>query len=229
MKNEAEIVHDLALPGPVRDTYFSGVVLEKTPTGDRPVAGAAVRRLRAGLQQLNPSIADHEGRFRMLRAPGEQSLYGVSPDRSLAGLMPLPAEADNVRFVIARAPRISGRVIDSNGTPQPARSLIFRIDSSPNVARSGHQVFGTGTDDQGLFKVSAAPVGSYVEVSVHYPSKAQLGHTAHRRQIRGFRHGLDRDPGLDRSRGETRKVDRHFVSCPCGHFPWLSIRKEQSH
>ena len=80
----------------------------------------------------------------MLRAPGEQTLYGVSPDRSLAGLMPLPAEADNVRLVISKAPRISGRVIDSNGTPQAARSLIFRIDSGPNIARSGHQEFGTG-------------------------------------------------------------------------------------
>ena len=48
VKNEAEIVRDLALAGSVRDTYFSGVVLEKTPAGDRPVARAAVRSLRAG-------------------------------------------------------------------------------------------------------------------------------------------------------------------------------------
>ena len=107
----------------------------------------------------------------MLRAPREQTLYGVSPDRSLAGLMPLSAEADNVRLVIARAPRISGRVIDSNGTPQAGRSLIFKINSGSDVARSGHQDFGTGTDDQGRFKVSAAPVGSYVEVSVLYPRR----------------------------------------------------------
>jgi beta-lactamase regulating signal transducer with metallopeptidase domain len=172
VNNEAEIVRDLALAGTVRNTYFSGVVLEKTPTGDRPVAGAAVRTLRAGLNNSSsPSTADDQGRFRMLRIPGEQSLYGVSPDRSLAGLMPLAAEADNVRLVISKAPMISGRVIDSNGTPQAGRSLIFKINSGSDVARSGHQDFGTGTDDQGRFKVSAAPVGSYVEVSVLYPRR----------------------------------------------------------
>jgi hypothetical protein len=173
VKNEAEIVRDLALAGSVRDTYFSGVVLEKTPQGDRPVARAAVRTLRAGLNNSSsPSTADDQGRFRMLRIPGEQSLYGVSPDRSLAGLMPLAAEANNVRLVISKAPMISGRVINSNGTPQAGRSLIFRIDSGSDVARSGHQEFGTGTDDQGRFKMSAAPVGSYVEVSVLYRMRA---------------------------------------------------------
>ena len=67
----------------LRDTYFSGVVLEKTPQGDRPVARAHVRTLRAGLNNSSsPSNADHEGRFRMLRAPGECStLYGASPER----------------------------------------------------------------------------------------------------------------------------------------------------
>ena len=173
VKNEAEIVRDLALAGSVRDTYFSGVVLEKTPTGDRPVAGAAVRRLRAGLNNSSvPSTADHEGRFRMLRVPGEQTLYGVSPDRSLAGLMPLPAEADNVRLVLAKAPTITGRVIDSGGTPQAGRSLC---GASGSIAGPGCRPFGapgwigTRTDDQGRFKVSTAPVGSYVEVSVPYP------------------------------------------------------------
>ena len=57
VNNEAEIVRDLALAGTVRDTYFSGVVLEKTPAGDRPVAGAAVRtstsRARKQLQPIN--------------------------------------------------------------------------------------------------------------------------------------------------------------------------------
>lgn len=108
----------------------------------------------------------------MLGVPGEQTLYGASPDRSLAGLMPLPAEADKVRLVISKPPMIRGRVIDSNGTPQTGRSLIFRIDSGSDEARSGHQVFGTGTDDQGRFKVSGAPAGAYVEVSVLYRMRA---------------------------------------------------------
>ena len=49
---------------------------------------------------------------------------------------------------------ITGRVVDSNGMPQAGRSLMFKINSGPDVAHSGHQDFGTGTDDQGRFKVS---------------------------------------------------------------------------
>ena len=157
----------------IRETYFSGVVLEKTPTGDRPVARAAVRTLRAGLNNSSsPSTADAQGRFRMLRVPGEQALYGVSPDHS-RGLMPLAADADSVRLVMSKAaPMITGRVVDSNGMPQAGRSLMFKINSGPDVAHSGHQDFGTGTDDQGRFKVSGAPLGAYVEVSVLYRMRA---------------------------------------------------------
>jgi hypothetical protein len=105
----------------------------------------------------------------MLGSPGEQTLYGVSPDRSLAGLMPLPAEAENVRLVINKAPGITGRVIDSSGTPQAGLSMLYRIESGLNIARSGRKDFGTQTDGRGQFRVSGVPVGSYVEVSVLYP------------------------------------------------------------
>ena len=68
VKNEAEIVRDLALQGPVRETYFSGVVLEKN-AHRRPA-----RRRGIGLPlarcQLS-SQADDQGRFQMERTPGE--------------------------------------------------------------------------------------------------------------------------------------------------------------
>jgi len=169
VKQEAEIVRDLALKGPARETYFSGVIIEKTPTGDRPVARATVHRLRAGFDgTYNSSRADDEGRFRMLRTPGEWILYATSPERSLAGLMPPPAEVDNVRFVISKAPRLTGRVIDANGTPQAARNVGVRIDSGPDFARAGHLGFGIRTDDQGRFTVTTAPVGSQGELSVFH-------------------------------------------------------------
>ena len=63
----------------------------------------------------------------MLRVPGEQSLYGVSPDRSLAGLMPSsPRSQTTCVWSSPRRPMISGRVIDSNGTPQAARTVIVQ-------------------------------------------------------------------------------------------------------
>ncbi len=169
VKNEAEIVRDLALEGPARETYLSGVVIEKTPTGDRPVPRATVRRLRVGHDgTYNPSIADDQGRFRMLRTPGEWILYAASGDRSLAGLMPLPAEAGNVGLVVSKAPKLTGRLIDSDGTPQAARGVDVRIDSGPDFARAGHLGFGTRTDDHGWFTVRLAPVGSQGEIAVYH-------------------------------------------------------------
>ena len=110
--------------------------------------------------------------------------FGLRPDRSLAGLMPLAAEADNVSVVVSRAPMISGRVIDSHGTPRAARPVAVRIDTGPDFARAGHQFFLLGTDDQGRFKVSAAaPVGSQGEVSV---SHQERGNSRTPRTVVGF-------------------------------------------
>jgi hypothetical protein len=167
VKNEAEIVRNLALGGPARETYLSGVVIEKTPTGDRPVARATIFRLRVGSDgSYNSSRADDQGRFRMLKAPGGWIVYAVS--EGLAGLMPLPAESDNVTLVVSKAPAITGRVIDSNGTPQPARSVGVRIDSGPRFGSAGHLGTLTRTDDQGRFILRLAPVGSEGELSVFH-------------------------------------------------------------
>jgi hypothetical protein len=174
VKNEVEIVRDLALTGFGRDTYFNGVVIEKTPTGDRPVARATIRRMVAGLGSYSPSRADEEGRFRMMRVHGESILHAESRDRSLAGMMALASEADNGSLVVSSAPKITGRVIDTNGKVQAHRSMGVRIESGPHFAGSGHLDFGISTDDQGRFTVSTAPVGSRVEVSVNYLKRVNL-------------------------------------------------------
>jgi beta-lactamase regulating signal transducer with metallopeptidase domain len=167
VKNEAEVVRDLALKGPARETYLTGVVIEKTPAGDRPIARATIFRLRVGSDgSYNSSRADEQGRFRILRAPGEWILYALS--EGLAGLMPLPAESDNVTLVVSRAPTLTGRVIDSNGTPQVARHVSWRIDSGPRFGTAGHFGSLTKTDEQGRFTLRIAPIGSQGELSVFH-------------------------------------------------------------
>ena len=44
VKAEPELVHDLALKNSPRETFVNGLVVEKTPAGERPVAGAGVYR-----------------------------------------------------------------------------------------------------------------------------------------------------------------------------------------
>ena len=170
VKNEAEIVRDLALEGPARGTYLSGVVIEKTPAGDRPVPRTTVYGLRAGFPGRH-SIADDQGRFRISRPPGEWYLYAASRERSLAGLMPVAATSDNVPMVVSKAPAITGRVIDSNGATVASRLLRVRIDTGPDIARAGHLDREPMTDDQGRYSVSAAPVGAHIEVSVSHQEK----------------------------------------------------------
>jgi hypothetical protein len=167
VKHEAEIVIDIALKGPSRETYLSGVVIEKTPNGDRPVARARVSSLRAGFPGRF-SIADEQRRFRLMRVPGEWYLYGDSRERSLGGFMRVTAGADNVTLVVSKAPTITGRVIDSAGKPQSARYVGVRIDTGPDVVRAGRRHGTLTTDEQGRYELSAVSVGSFVELSVSH-------------------------------------------------------------
>ncbi len=170
VKNEAEVVRDLALKGPARETYLSGVVIEKTPTGDRPVPRTTVSGLRAGFPGRY-SIADDQGRFQLLRTPGELYLYAANYEHSLAGLTSVPAGAGNVTLVVSKPPVITGRVIDSHGTPQAARLLGVRIATRPDLVRAGSLELRPMTDEQGRYNVSAAPVGAHIEVSVSHQEK----------------------------------------------------------
>jgi hypothetical protein len=85
--------------------------------------------------------------------------------------MPVTAAAANVSLVVCKTPAITGRVIDSNGTPQAARFIAVRIDTGPDVARTGRLDLLPMTDEQRRYNVLAAPVGSYVEVSVSHQEK----------------------------------------------------------
>jgi hypothetical protein len=82
--------------------------------------------------------------------------------------MPVTEATDSVTLVISKAPKITGRVIDSNGIPQAARLIALSIDTGPDVARAGRLDRRPTTDAQGRYNVSAAPVGSHVEASVSH-------------------------------------------------------------
>ncbi len=103
--------------------------------------------------------------------PVSGTFYAANRERSLAGLMPVEAGANNVSLVVSKEPTITGRVIDSNGTPQAARLLAVRIDTGPDIARAGRLDRQPTTDEQGRYSVWAAPVGSHIEVSVSHQEK----------------------------------------------------------
>ena len=96
VQNQEEIVHDLAIKARARETYLSGVVVEKTATGERPVGGAlAFRWPVCGLPRT-----DEQGRFMVERTPGETTFYTFCPASRSPASLPFPP-ALKVRKLIA--------------------------------------------------------------------------------------------------------------------------------
>ncbi len=113
VKDEPEIVRDLTMKGPRREIYFTGVVVEKTATGERPIPRASV--CRWPVRQLYKT--DEQGRFQMERTGSDVTLYAFDPGRSIAGFTTVSTGTENVKLVLADTATITGRVIDSNGRP----------------------------------------------------------------------------------------------------------------
>ena len=112
--NEPEIVRDLVADARAPETYIKGVVVEKTPTGDRPVAGALTFRWPV----YGAHKTDQEGRFMVEQTPGETTLYAYSPGKGLAGFATVAAGAENARVVVSPTGTVKGRVVDSSGKPR---------------------------------------------------------------------------------------------------------------
>ncbi len=164
---EAEIVRDMVLGGSARQTFFSGVVIESTPAGERPLAQARVYNCGVGTSG-GSSLTDAGGRFRMLRTPGEHILYAIA-ENGLAGFTPLDDKADDVKVIVSQTTTVSGRVIDSDGKPLPRQRVGVALASGRLFfLKSLYFRFGINTDERGGFMVKGAPVGSVGELSVFH-------------------------------------------------------------
>lgn len=171
VKAEPELVHDLALKNSPRATFINGLVVEKTPIGERPVAGAWVYR-HVIASSSSPSLADDEGRFRIIRLPGESILY-ARVRNGMAGFAPCPEKGDTVKVVVAPATTLSGRVVDSDGKPVAGHmvGVAFARDGG-DFLKSLHHAFRIDTDEQGRFVVKGVPVGAVGDITVYHRSDA---------------------------------------------------------
>jgi len=166
VKNEAEIVRDLSTKGSARPTFFSGLVIQKTASGDRPINKAWVFRWPVDGRYFT----DAEGRFAMERqTSGETMLYAFCPDKGLAGFVSLSTEADNVTVVVSQTGTVTGRVIDSNGKPWAKQRIRVELAKGPYSVSTAHfAVSALMTDDQGRFTYKDGPVGSAGEFSAFH-------------------------------------------------------------
>jgi beta-lactamase regulating signal transducer with metallopeptidase domain len=172
VKNEADLVYDLAAQVPAIETFIKGVVIESTALGDRPVAGALAFRWPV----YSASRTDEHGTFMVERPTGETIFYAYCPDRRLAGFTRvLPADTNNVKVLVSQTGTVTGRVVDSNGKARANQRIGVRLTNG----KSRHYEFNASsvvTDEQGRFTYKDGPVGSAGEfVAYHRNDPTTIG------------------------------------------------------
>ncbi len=163
---------------------LSGVV--RTADG-KPVSGAIVHGQSRTEVTHGPVEArtDAQGRFKAERWRDAMDLYVRHDQRSLAGLVKLGEDDDEVLVTVAPAARITGRMMDADDKPLPGITvycmLTFGMESTPAIVtidRNGKQIVqaprpihrGTNlivtTDRDGHFAVGGVLIGSQCKIEV---------------------------------------------------------------
>jgi beta-lactamase regulating signal transducer with metallopeptidase domain/protocatechuate 3,4-dioxygenase beta subunit len=166
VRDEPEIVRDLVADNGTQRTekFLSGVVIEKTPTGDRPVAGALAFRWPV----TGAHRTDSEGRFIVDQTPGETTLFAFSPGKKLAGFAIVPDGADSARVFVSRTATITGRVVTSDGKPHAKQRIRVQVARDQYAASPRFAVWGIVTDEEGRFTFEDAPVRSVGEIEAFH-------------------------------------------------------------
>ena len=167
VSSEAEIVRDLSAVAWPAQRVLTGVVVVKTPQGERPVPRATVYPLSTGQYGSAPSPADEQGRFRVRHWP-RSVIYAKGEQGALAGLLTVPEQVDDVKLILAPAVKVSGRVVDTSGRPWANRWVEVKQDFGSDPAESAHWRFRTRTDEQGRFSLAGVPVGTGGEFSAYH-------------------------------------------------------------
>jgi hypothetical protein len=180
VKDETEIVRDIALASSRATRTLRGIVIERTPAGDRPVDGAVVGMVTVGRRASSGScVANDRGEFVIEWIPREMAAC-ARDRRGYLGFVRVGPKDEHVTIVVAPTPEITGRLIDPSGKPYESRRVGFVLKLDPSsdrpVERGGLSVL---TDDAGRFKFRSGPVGSEGEVSVYHggPSRTPV-HTS---------------------------------------------------
>ncbi|HZU39075.1 MAG TPA: hypothetical protein VFA18_24330 [Gemmataceae bacterium] len=133
-----------------------------TDSGGKPIAHAHIwgesinQPSHAGFQ----AVADRKGYFQTERWRDAMNLYARSPDGSLAGLMIIKDDDDNVQLSLSPAITVQGRIVD-HGKPQEGVNIACRLDST-----QGMHPLRERTDAAGRFRVAGMIVGTHCTVFV---------------------------------------------------------------
>ena len=158
-----EIVHDFKMPRPEKGPFTATVVDAK----GRPVAGAVLNGhyvLRSRGRRFPSSKSDARGVVRVERALDPLLLHAETPDRSLAGIARVDAEATEARIVVEPTAAASGRIVDAEGEPIAGRELSYEIRARVGSTRDDLfaylSVGKVTTDGGGRFTLGGLVVGA---------------------------------------------------------------------
>ena len=181
VKQEAEIVRDVTLEVPTPEKTFKGIVVEKTATGERPVAQARIVVWPLG--SSGGWRTDDQGRFEFMRKTGELLLLAYSEEEGLASFSSVPADRDNATLIISKAATITGRIVDTDGKPR-ARNRVG-IWLGPLDDYSSRLGVSFLCDEQGRFTFRGAPPRSHGEISAPHDRDGR-GRTTRSRTVAPF-------------------------------------------
>jgi hypothetical protein len=154
----------VSLTAPAPRTFMSGIVVEKTPTGERPMPRARVVGLHVGGYGGTHVTTDDAGRFESLSKVPNMVVYARG-DGPLAGFTSVPEDADEVKVVVSPAATVKGRVVDTEGKPQARIWVHVQLDFGPLGSQSAHYRLRALTDNEGRFTFAGYPVGTEGEVA----------------------------------------------------------------
>jgi hypothetical protein len=165
----AEIVQDFWMPAPLTGPLAGRVV----DAAGQPVAGARVdgQYTMVNIGALfDPLKTDGQGRFATERTHDPLILHAVTVDGTRGGVARLDAEAANAEVVVGPLTTASGRLLDLNGHPVPARELTYGIrvwDGKPGKGCFVDSFGGVAkTDPMGRFSFTGLVPGEMYDVKL---------------------------------------------------------------
>ena len=109
-----ELVRDLVMPRP-QTGPFAVTVLD---ANGKPVGAAVIDGVyQATTAYFNRVVADPHGTIRLDRSLDPLVLVATSPDKSVAGITRIDAEATEARIVVKPTATASARLTDPQGKP----------------------------------------------------------------------------------------------------------------
>jgi len=154
---------------------ITGIVVEKTPAGDRPVPNAQIQSI--GVGQLSGALTrtDSSGRFTMRVPPGEWFLLARSVEPPVCGLKRFTVGAEPVTITVSKGAELRGRVIDSKGEGLARQRFFGSIDTVEKDVSTAALLFRVYCDEQGRFTYPQLPPGSSGELFVSHDPAVEFG------------------------------------------------------